>query len=60
MTTGSSPVAFSTASLMSLSTQLACVCATSSGPAMPAAAMANSWPSTKVTLASTGSMPSRA
>ena len=50
----------STASLMSLSTQLAWVWATSSGPARPAAAVANSWPSISVTRCSTGSMPSAA
>ena len=60
MTTGSSPVASSTASLMSDSTQSACVWAISTAPVAPAAAVANSWPSISRTAASTGSMPSRA
>ena len=59
-TTGSSPLASSTASLMSDRTQSACVWAISSGPADPAAAAAKSWPSTSWTPTSTGSMPSRA
>ena len=45
---------------MSDSTQSAWVWAISSGPVAPAAAAANSWPSTRRTPASTGSMPSRA
>ena len=60
MTTGSSPVASSTASLMSDRTQLAWVCVISSAPVAPAAAVANSWPSIRRTAASTGSMPRRA
>ena len=47
-------------SLMSDSTQLAWVWATSRAPVAPAAAVANSWPSINRTAFSTGSMPSRA
>ena len=60
MTTGSSPVASSTASLMSDSTHSAWVWAISTGPLTPAAAVANSCPSISRTPDSTGSMPSRA
>ena len=60
MTTGSSPLASSAASLMSDSTQLAWVWAISSGPVDGRARVANSWPSTSRTPASTGSTPRRA